>query len=91
MGGLISDPGASWDRIESGFASDLTATRRLLVDVGSGDTVTTTCPGDRWRGHVLEIDGPADRDLDPRGRGLDLLPSAIWTGGPLSPPIRANR
>ncbi|WP_157878912.1 ArsR family transcriptional regulator [Streptomyces sp. CT34] len=73
----------AWDRITAGFDAEQAWRGQILARHGIRAMVAGLSQGIRWRGVVLEIDSPEDREIQLAGRGLTLLPSAFWTGRPL--------
>jgi DNA-binding transcriptional ArsR family regulator len=71
-----------WSRIVATFRADLAERVPVLATSGLAG-VFGTLHGDLvWRDNSLERSGrPGECSLD--GRGLRLLPSALWTGPPL--------
>jgi DNA-binding transcriptional ArsR family regulator len=73
----------SWPRVWSGFRSELAWRGRLIAELGVQAALSTLHPAITWSGTVLQIDTPKELDFHPRGAGLTLLPSVLWTGRPL--------
>jgi DNA-binding transcriptional ArsR family regulator len=76
----------AWPRISSGFRSELAWRSRLIAELGIQAALSTLHPSISWTGTVMQIDRPTERDVYPRGAGMTLLPSAMWTGGPTIAP-----
>lgn len=71
-----------WPRIEATFRADVAARIPALATGGLAEVLSTLHETLTWRGTSLERSWrSADCTLD--GRGLQLLPSALWTGPPL--------
>lgn len=81
-GAYASLIGPDWTRIRASFHADVAWRRMLLSQEGLRAALVSICPGSRWDGTTLEMNVPweSERALD--GRGLTLLPSPFWTGGP---------
>lgn len=72
-----------WARICGSFQSELAWRSRLIVELGVRDALSTLHPGVSWDGTVMQINAPKQLDVRPRGAGLTLLPSTLWTGRPM--------
>jgi len=70
-------------RVRASFDADLAWRRRLLAEQGVGAALASVYPGTRWEGGTLLIDVPRDAAPALDGRGVTLMPSAFWTGGPM--------
>jgi len=77
---LIDD---DWRRVLSGFRSELAWRSRLIAELGIQAALSTLHPRLTWCGTVMQIEAPGELDVHPRGAGVTLLPSALWTGRPL--------
>ena len=74
---------ASWPRTWSGFRVELAWRGRLIAEHGVQSALSTLHPSVSWRGTVLEIATGKDLDFYPRGAGITLLPTLLWTGRPM--------
>ncbi|MER6075350.1 winged helix-turn-helix domain-containing protein [Streptomyces sp. NPDC001817] len=72
-----------WGRITSGFDAEQAWRAQILARQGIRAMLAGLSSGIRWRGAVLEIDSPENREIHLAGRGITLLPSASWAGRPL--------
>lgn len=72
-----------WERMRTSFFSDLAWRGRVQAEHGVGDMLAGLYPGSRWSGTTLEIASPRDSDLVLTGAGVTLMPSSVWTAGPL--------
>lgn len=70
-------------RIRACFDADLAWRRRILTEQGVGAALASVYPGSRWAGGTLLFDVPRDAAFTADGRGVTLMPSAFWTGGPM--------
>jgi DNA-binding transcriptional ArsR family regulator len=71
-----------WPRIEATFRADVAARLPALATGGLAEVLSTLHETLTWRGTSLERSWRSgDCTLD--GHGLQLLPSALWTGPPL--------
>jgi DNA-binding transcriptional ArsR family regulator len=73
----------AWPRVCSGFRAELAWRSRLIAELGVQAALSTLHPRISWNGTVLQIEAAADFDVYPRGAGLTLLPSVLWTGRPM--------
>lgn len=73
----------SWARVWGGFRAELGWRGRLIAEHGVQAALFTLHPTVTWSGTVLQIDAAAEFDVYPRGAGLTLLPSVLWTGRPM--------
>lgn len=71
------------DRIRAGFDADLAWRRQVLAAHGVGSALTSLHPGSRWEGSTLLVDVPREYECATDGRGVTLMPSVFWTGGPM--------
>ena len=65
-----------WPAVKARLAADLAARVRIFLDAGGEGLLRSLQPWARWRPPVLEVDHPADDELQLAGRGLVLTPSA---------------
>jgi len=77
---LLSD---AWPRIWGGLRAELAWRSRLIAELGVQAALSTLHPRISWSGTVLQIDAATEFDAYPRGAGLTLLPSVLWTGRPM--------
>ncbi|MFI2347544.1 hypothetical protein ACH492_10955 [Streptomyces sp. NPDC019443] len=56
-----------------------------MAEHGIGAALSALVPGTRLHEGVWEFEGPSERDIKLRGRGVVLLPTFHWTGIPSSP------
>lgn len=70
-------------RIRASFDADLAWRRQVLAGQGVGSALTSLYPGSRWEGGTLLVDVPRDYECATDGRGVTLMPSVFWTGGPM--------
>lgn len=70
-----------WDQARRSVRTDAAARGRAMSARGL-QALADLHPGMRWTGSALVLPG-SDRAVDLGGRGLQLLPSAFWTGPPL--------
>ena len=70
-----------WDQARRSVRADVAARGRAMSARGL-QALADVHPGMRWTGSALVLPGSA-RAVDLGGRGLQLLPSAFWTGPPL--------
>jgi hypothetical protein len=66
-----------WPRIRALLAADLTHRAGRLTDGGPSALFADLHDGVRWRGNALEIDTVWSGEVDLRGQGLLLMPSAF--------------
>ncbi|MFJ5547219.1 ArsR/SmtB family transcription factor [Streptomyces sp. NPDC093225] len=72
-----------WPRIRQSFHADVAWRTRLMAAHGIRAALASTHPAARWSGTTFEVGLPPDYEVRPAGRGLQLMPSAFWTGRPL--------
>lgn len=75
--------GANWPRVWSGFRAELAWRGRLIAERGVQTALSTLHPSISWSGPVLQIRALKDLELHPRGAGITLLPTVLWTGRPM--------
>jgi DNA-binding transcriptional ArsR family regulator len=73
----------NWPRVWSGFRAELAWRGRLIAERGVQAALSTLHPSISWSGPVLQIRALTDLELHPRGAGVTLLPSMLWTGRPM--------
>ncbi|MFF4652146.1 ArsR family transcriptional regulator [Streptomyces sp. NPDC001380] len=74
---------ADWPALRETAAADLAERSALLAREGVGAVLDSLHPAVRWRPPVLEIHRPGpDRDLDPGGRPVVLVPALFLRGRP---------
>ncbi|WP_435174851.1 ArsR family transcriptional regulator [Actinacidiphila sp. bgisy145] len=76
----------AWPRVRAGFHAEAAWRARYLARHGLLATLTGLSPSARWDGMALEFPGAYDREIRLTGQGLTLLPSLLWTAGPLLAP-----
>lgn len=74
--------GPEWTRIRASFHADAAWRRMLLSQEGLRAALASIRPGSRWDGTTLEMNVPWEKEWALDGRGLTLMPSPFWTGGP---------
>ena len=72
----------SWSRVRQSFRAEVAWRSRMIAEQGLHAALADLHPRARWNGSTLEIDVDAARRT-PAGRGITLLPSALWTGRPM--------
>jgi DNA-binding transcriptional ArsR family regulator len=72
-----------WARVCGGFQSELAWRSRLIAELGVQTALSTLHPRISWDGTVMQISTSKDLDVRPRGAGVTLLPSTLWTGRPM--------
>ena len=72
-----------WTRICGSFQSELAWRSRLIAELGVQTALSTLHPTISWDGTILQIRTPKDLDVQPRGAGVTLLPTTLWTGRPM--------
>jgi DNA-binding transcriptional ArsR family regulator len=72
-----------WPRVCNGFRAELAWRSRVIAEFGVQAALSGLHPRISWNGTVLQIDATTDFDVYPRGAGLTLLPSVLWTGRPM--------
>jgi DNA-binding transcriptional ArsR family regulator len=75
--------GRDWRRLRLGFDADVALRGQQLARQGFRATLAGLQPGCSWAGDVLQVPSRRVRDIVLDGRGLTLLPSMFWRGGPL--------
>lgn len=70
-------------RINASFDADIAWRRQVLAEQGVGGALTSLYPGSRWAGDTLLVDVPRECACAADGRGVTLMPSVFWTGGPM--------
>jgi DNA-binding transcriptional ArsR family regulator len=73
----------NWPRVWSGFRAELAWRGRLIAERGVQAALSTLHPSISWSGPVLQIRAQKDLELHPRGGGITLLPTMLWTGRPM--------
>lgn len=72
-----------WARICGSFRSELAWRSRLIAELGVQTALSTVHPRLSWDGTILQIRTSKELDVQPRGAGVTLLPSTLWTGRPM--------
>ena len=75
--------GPSWARIAAGFRAELALRAELMAIEGFQAGLASLFPGSSWAGASLRIPSSRASEVALEGRGLTLLPSALWRGHPL--------
>jgi DNA-binding transcriptional ArsR family regulator len=73
-----------WRHVQARVDRERFRLTRTIAEVGVERALATLHPTARWRGNVLELGYPLDRELYLRGRGLTLMPSFFCLGLPTS-------
>jgi len=68
-----------WPSLQLAVTTELSQRAWQLGTQGAEATLNTLHPTIRWRDGILEVDSPVTADVDLAGRGLRLVPSAVWT------------
>lgn len=76
----------AWPRILTAFRAELAWRSRLIAELGVQAALSTLHPSISWNGTVMQVEGGDERDIHPRGGGLTLMPSPLWTGRALLAP-----
>ncbi|WP_435241355.1 ArsR/SmtB family transcription factor [Streptomyces cucumeris] len=72
-----------WPQVQDLHRAEFSRHALTVAEHGVGTALTALVGGARWCGSGWEIDAPVERDITLAGRGLVLLPTFHWTGGPL--------
>lgn len=72
-----------WSLVQDLHRAEFTRHALTAAESGVGAALRAALPGSQLRGDIWEFDGPGDADVHPGGRGLTLLPTFHWSGGPL--------
>lgn len=70
----------AWPRIMTAFHSELAWRSRLIAELGVQAALSALHPSISWNGTVMQVEATSERDFHPRGAGLTLMPSPLWTG-----------
>jgi DNA-binding transcriptional ArsR family regulator len=76
----------AWPRILTAFRAELAWRSRLIAGLGVQAALSTLHPSISWNGTVMQVEAGYERDIYPRGGGLTLMPSPLWTGRALLAP-----
>ena len=68
-----------WPSLQLAVATELSQRAWQLSTRGAEATLNTLHPTIRWRDGILTVDSPVTADVDLAGRGLRLVPSAVWS------------
>lgn len=68
-----------WTGLQQAVAAELSRRAWQLTTRGAEETLNTLHPTIRWRDGELQVPSPDTADVDLAGRGLRLVPSAVWT------------
>lgn len=72
-----------WPDVQAAYRLESTRCAQLLAQHGVRAALRMIIPGSRWADDCLEVDGPQQRTVALRGRGLILAPVLFWAGAPL--------
>lgn len=75
--------GPVWPVVQDLHHREFARQAMAVAEHGIGAVLAGLVPGGRLRGDVWEFAGPDDREIEPGGRGVLLLPTFHWTGHPL--------
>lgn len=67
-----------WPHVQPVVAAELSNRAWHWTTRGAEETLNTLHPQIRWNEGILEVGSPVDADIDLNGRGLRLVPSAVW-------------
>jgi len=68
-----------WDQLRALLEADIRHRAGRLAEGGALELFAGLHPGARWREGTLEVEAPADAEVELEGRGLQLVPSAfVW-------------
>jgi DNA-binding transcriptional ArsR family regulator len=73
----------SWRRVWKSFRAEIAWRGRMIAEQGMRASLETLHPASRWQDSTLVIDVDCTLTVRPGGRGVTLLPSALWTGRPM--------
>jgi DNA-binding transcriptional ArsR family regulator len=68
-----------WSSLQLAVVNELSQRAWQLSTRGAEATLNTLHPTIRWRDGILEVDAPVTAEVELAGRGLRLIPSAVWT------------
>jgi DNA-binding transcriptional ArsR family regulator len=77
----------AWPRILAAFRAELAWRSRLIAELGVAAALSTLHPSISWNGTVMQVEAGSELDIYPRGAGLTLMPSPLWTGRALLAPL----
>ncbi|QKV96798.1 winged helix-turn-helix transcriptional regulator [Streptomyces sp. NA02950] len=72
-----------WSQVQDLHRAEFSRHALAVAEHGIGPALAALVPGTRWCESGWEIEAPVARDISLGGRGLVLLPTFHWTGGPL--------
>ncbi|MES4903626.1 MULTISPECIES: winged helix-turn-helix domain-containing protein [unclassified Streptomyces] len=72
-----------WPLVRDLHHGEFTRHALAVAEHGTAAALTELVPGAPLRGEVWELNGPGEREIALRGRGLVLQPTFHWTGHPL--------
>lgn len=67
-----------WSQLLAAAHADRTRRALAAADTGTGGLLASLHPEIRWDPPVLSVPCAFDTDLEPAGRGLDLVPTFFW-------------
>ncbi|MEU7135061.1 winged helix-turn-helix domain-containing protein [Streptomyces sp. NPDC046261] len=75
--------GPVWPLVQDLHRSEFTRHALTVAEHGVGAALTAVVPGTRLHEGVWEWEGPGERDIEPGGHGVVLVPTFHWRGRPL--------
>ncbi|MEU5031946.1 ArsR/SmtB family transcription factor [Streptomyces milbemycinicus] len=72
-----------WPLVQDLHQGEFTRHALAVAEHGIAAALTELVPGARLKEEVWELDGPEQREIELRGRGLVLQPTFHWSGRPL--------
>ncbi|MEU8825504.1 winged helix-turn-helix domain-containing protein [Streptomyces sp. NPDC048636] len=72
-----------WSQVQDLHRAEFSRHALAVAEHGVGIALAALVPGARWCESGWVIEAPVERDITLGGRGLVLLPTFHWTGGPL--------
>ncbi|MGK5630252.1 ArsR/SmtB family transcription factor [Streptomyces sp. URMC 123] len=69
-----------WPLVQDLHRAEFTRHALAVAEGGIGAALAGLVPGARLSGGVWEIESPVDRDIEPGGEGVVLVPTFHWTG-----------
>ncbi|MFG3508934.1 ArsR/SmtB family transcription factor [Streptomyces sp. NPDC047821] len=72
-----------WPRVRDLHHAEFTRHALAVAEHGVAAALGDLVPGSRLHDDVWELPGAGERDIEPGGRGLLLVPTFHWTGHPL--------
>ncbi|MFD9962792.1 ArsR/SmtB family transcription factor [Amycolatopsis sp. NPDC058986] len=71
------------DRLDAGFRQDIAVRAPAFPWHDAATAFGSLHPGLRYHDGVLTLAHPKEIDVTPHGAGIELMPSAVWSGRPL--------